>query len=216
MYRPDYHRATRQAYRVLLAAKIDRLPVDVNAICERCHDTTLISFRTAREIMGCEFDPFSAGISRTALTIRRWKDGRASHTIILNDEELDVGGGPWRFAVAHELGHVLLRHPGGQHTTSEIEANLFAQHLLCPRPVLDCVTLRDAMDLSCLCGVSLSMAGIVWSERGKENRYVDLDVWKGVFAAFALDERRTMDELLPPSARLALEIRRRRSAIRVS
>jgi hypothetical protein len=32
MYRPNYHRATRQAYRTLLAAKIDGCPVDVECI----------------------------------------------------------------------------------------------------------------------------------------------------------------------------------------
>lgn len=172
MYRPNYHRATRQAYRVLLAAKIDRLPVDVDAICERCHDTTLVSSRTARELMGEDFDPFFDGPSRTALTVRRWRAGRAYHTIIWNTEEMSHGSAQYRYAIAHELGHVLLRHPGGQHPAAEAEADLFAQHLLCPRPVLEVLQPRNYLEISCLCGVSRDAARIIAAQLCQDNRYV--------------------------------------------
>lgn len=198
MYRPDYHRATRNAYRTLLAAKIDRLPVDVVEICARCHDTTLVSFRAARDIMGWDFDPFFDGPSRYAITIRRWRDGRAYHTIIWNDDEMSMNSGQFRFAVAHELAHVILRHPGGLHPASELEANVFAQHLLCPRPVLEVIQPQNYMEISYLCGVSRDAARLVHSLLRQENRYVDRDMWNGIFAVFSLDQKRIASDFLTP------------------
>ena len=198
MYRPNYHRATRSAYRTLLAAGIDRLPVNVVEICARCHDTTLVSFRTARGIMGWDFDPFFEGPSRTALTIRRWLDGRAYHTIIWNDEEISITSGQGRFAVAHELAHVILRHQGGRHPAMEAEADLFAQHLLCPRPVLDVLQPSGPQEISYLCGVSTAAARIVAGTLRQENRYVEPDIWSKIFAAFNLDEKRSTADFLSP------------------
>ena len=40
-----------------------------------------------------------------------------------------------RFTLAHELGHVALRH-GGEGEHEEREADCFASHLLAPRPVI--------------------------------------------------------------------------------
>lgn len=210
--RPDYHRATRQAYRTLLAAKIDRLPVDVEAICERCHDTTLLSFRQAREMMGCDFDPFFDGPSREAILSRTWRDGRPYHIITWNDEALDAHTGPWRFAIAHEIGHIILRHVGGCHPAQEAEASLFAQHLLCPRPVLDVVQPQDCREIMYLCGVSQSAARIVFSTLRRENRYVDGDMWNGIFSAFGLDEKRNLSDHLSGVASVALAVARRRMA----
>lgn len=196
MYRPNYHRATRQAYRTLLAAKIDRLPVDVVEICARCHDTTLVSFRAARDIMGWEFDPFFDGPSRYAITIRRWRDGRAYHTIIWNDEEMSHNSGQFRFAIAHELAHVILRHPGGLHPASELEANVYAQHLLCPRPVLEVIQPRNHLEISYMCGVSRDASRLVYDLLQQENRYVDRDMWNGIFAAFDLEQNRNTADFL--------------------
>jgi len=194
--RPDYHRATRNAYRTLLAARIDRLPVDVEEICTRCRDTALVSFRAARDIMGWDFDPFFDGPSQYAMVSRVWTDGRPYHTIVWNDELLDRGSGRWRFAIAHELAHVVLRHPGGLDPSSELEADLFAQHLLCPRPVLEVLQPADARQVARLCGVSPGMARLAFSQLNQENRYVDRDVWNGIFAAFDLDERRSVSDYL--------------------
>lgn len=210
MYRANYHRATRQAYRVLLAAKIDRLPVDVDVICERCHDTTLVSSRTMRDVMGDDdFDPFFDGPSRTAMTIRRWRDGGAYHTIIWNTEEMSHGSAQYRHAVAHELGHVILRHPGGQHPAAEAEAELFAQHLLCPRPVLD-VLQPDALEITRLFGVSMPAAYTVRTALRQENRYMDADMWSGIFSAFDLGEKRTVAAHLTVAAYVALSASRRK------
>ncbi len=214
MSRPDYHRATRDAYRTLLAAKICTLPVDVSEICARCHDTKLVSLSEADRLMNYDrnFDPFGDGPSRTALTVRRWHEGHACHTILWNDNELSPKSGAFRFAIAHELAHVILRHEGGQSTTSELEANLFALHLLCPRPVLDVLCPRSAMEISYLCGVPYGTAREAWEGLQQENRYVDLDVWKQIFTAFELDEKRSVDDFISPVTRLAMDIRSRRRA----
>lgn len=194
MNRPDYHRATRTAYRTLLATGIDSLPVDVTAICGRCRNAKVLSFTRAYETLD-GFDPWD-GPSRTAFTLRRI-DGDQQHNLILwNDEEMSPGSGIYRFSLAHELAHIVLRHKDGASYVNELEANVFAQHLLCPRPVLEVIQPRDYLEISYLCGVSRDAARIVASLLRQENRYVDLDVWKLIFATFSLDERRNTTDFL--------------------
>lgn len=211
MYRLNYHRATRSAYRTLLATGVNSLPVDVASLCARCRNTRVMSFREARHQFD-DFEPLWDGPSRTAFTLRRTLDGVTHSLILWNDEEMNRGSGLYRFSLAHELAHIVLKHPDDMGYVGELEANVYAQHLLCPRPVLECVGLSDPLELAHLCGVSLTTARIVWAELREENRYIDQDVWNGIFAAFALDERRTIEDLLSPVSKVALTVRQRRIA----
>jgi hypothetical protein len=208
MNRPDYHRATRNAYRTLLATKIDALPIDIDTVCARCRNTRVLSFREA-----CSryegFEPFYDGPSRTAFTLRQFEGDLAHNIIFWNDEDMRRGSGVYRFSLAHELGHIVLRHSEDSGYAAELEANVFAQHLLCPRPVLEVLQPKDHYEIMHLCGVSQSAARIVFSTLRQENGYMDGDMWNGIFQAFSLDERRGVVDHLSPVAALALEIRRR-------
>ena len=195
MYRPDYHRATRNAYRTLIATGVDHLPVDVAALCARCRNTRVMSFCEARHLFD-DFEPLWDGPSRMAFTMRRLHDGITENLILWNDEEMSPGSGLYRFSLAHELGHIVLRHSEGADYVAELEANCYAQHLLCPRPVLEVLQPRDYLEISYLCGVSRDAARIVASLLRQENRYVDMDMWKRIFEAFSLDEHRNVCDFL--------------------
>ena len=136
------------------------------------------------------------GPSRMAYTLRRIAGGQVHNLILWNDEEMNRGRGLYRFSLAHELAHIVLKHPGNVGYVAELEANLFAQHLLCPRPVLEVLQPKSAREISYLCGVSLSAARIVSGTLRQENRYVDRDIWNSIFAAFNLDEKRNMSDFL--------------------
>lgn len=195
MYRPNYHHATRQAYRVLITTGVDTLPVDVADLCRRCRNTQVLSFREARHKFD-DFEPLCDGPSLMAFTLRRIAGGQIHNLILWNDEEMRPGSGLFRFSLAHELGHIVLRHADGAGYVAELEANVFAQHLLCPRPVLDVLQPASPQEISYLCGVSLSTARIVASMLRQENRYVDQDMWNAIFDTFELDKRRSSSEFL--------------------
>jgi len=197
MYRPDYHRATRNAYRTLLATGVDHLPVDVAALCARCQNTKVMSFHEARHLFD-DFEPLWDGPSRMAFAMRRALNGKIHNLILWNDEEMSPGSGLYRFSLAHELGHIVLRHSQDASYVAELEANCYAQHLLCPRPVLEVLQPRGYLEISYLCGVSRDAARIAFGLLRQENRYVDDDIWSKIFAAFRLDERRNISDFLSP------------------
>jgi hypothetical protein len=207
--RPDYHRATRNAYRTLIATGIDNLPVDVTAICKRCRNTMVLSFNEVRDLL-CEedFEPLD-GPSRLAFTLRRTIEDQVHYLILWNDEEMSRNSGLYRFSMAHELAHIVMKHGDGADYVAELEANCFAQHLLCPRPVLDVLQPADYLEISYLCGVSRSAALAVRNSLRQENRYVDPDMWNKIFAAFNLDENRNVADYLSSVQRHLLTIRRR-------
>lgn len=208
---PNYHRATRQAYRTLLAVGANQLPIDITAICRACKRTRVMSFREARRIIGDDFDPFWDGPSRYALTIRRDYDGETYYLILWNDEEMSPRDGLFRFSLAHELGHIVLKHDDGRSPAEEQEANCFAQHLLCPRPVLEAARPRDQVDISYMCGVSYSTATIVARQLRQPNPLIDGDTRTGIAEAFGLREKKALDDYMTANCMLLTNIARRRA-----
>lgn len=76
-----------------------------------------------------------------------------------------------RFTIAHELGHVIMKHSGLP--DDETEANIFASRLLMPACVLHECGVKSAADIMELCDVSRTAAEIrferltVLRQRGK-------------------------------------------------
>ena len=69
-----------------------------------------------------------------------------------------------RFTLAHELGHILLKHENLTHTVhtykniEEFQANIFARGLLMPAIVLKEINCIEAQDIANICNVSLQTA----------------------------------------------------------
>lgn len=66
-----------------------------------------------------------------------------------------------RFTIAHELAHLVLTHPGTGEDIYEHEANIFANYLLAPAPLvmrdstLDVDTIHDDFQVSYMCACSV-------------------------------------------------------------
>ena len=71
-----------------------------------------------------------------------------------------------RFTVAHELGHCVLGHLDGtkNHLNDERDANRFAADFLAPLCVLEQCGVCSAEEISRLCGISVSAAGVRFAE----------------------------------------------------
>lgn len=126
---PDYDRAASMAYRCLLKLGICRLPVPPLDILRKCRDTAVYTYQQAAEYLHIDETEFERKYGNAdAFTVRSGKRYVVCYR---------KGGNPARlnFTLAHELGHILLRHTEDA-CADEAEANCFAGHLLCPEPVI--------------------------------------------------------------------------------
>lgn len=184
---PDYRRAARLAYRTLLHLRISRLPVDVAGICRRCRHTLLIPYSKAQPyaaIIGIDL-PYDAP-SAEAFTYRiEPVSGPVVHLLLYNDEP-GQNAARFRFTLAHELGHIVLMHRQSGYA-EEAEADTFAQHLLCPQPLL--AALDGAVNdwlLAASFGVSLDAARVILNEKSRA-LYVDAAESEALRRAFGVD-----------------------------
>ena len=152
---PDYDRAATAACRVLLRLKVDSLPVRPLEILRRCRDTYLCTFDQAASVLNLdEGDLDRLCGDADAFTVQAERGGRQSYVVCYR-----TGGNPARlnFTLAHELGHIVLRHRETG-PAAEAEADCFASHLLCPEVVLQAAACRNAEVLAQLCYISRTAA----------------------------------------------------------
>ena len=187
---PDYHRAARLAYRTLLKLRIDKLPIDILGICKRCKNTMVMTFRDAEKKFDLPDGYFiSNGPSESAFTNNRQIDDVSQNIILYNDDWMANSVPRLRFTLAHELGHILMKHEGNS-MMYEAEANCFAQHLLCPAPVVEALDLQDESKIflfTSTFGVSRTVARIVLGNKNLMQD-VDQDMRQGIRELFRLDE----------------------------
>lgn len=141
-------RAAAMAYRVLIRRGVSCLPVDPLLILSACRNTVVWPDVTAAEQLRLPRETFLRQMADAeAVTFRQTLQGETHYLVIYRE-----GGNParLRFTLAHELGHRLL-HRGAEPGT-ELEADCFASHLLCPRP-----TMRRL----CARGLSVEQAAIL-------------------------------------------------------
>lgn len=157
----DYQNVRDAAWKILLDCKIDRLPVDLNLICRTLGVRTasyqsaeaLIRKRNLSEIVArSDGLSFFAGDIPVVLYNRACSPERA------------------RFTVAHELGHIVLRHvspgtvttvnrePSPHDNPQETAANQFAVRLLAPACVLWGLDLHTPEEIARVCHISMQSA----------------------------------------------------------
>ena len=120
-----YRRARDAAWQTLLQLSLCTLPVDVYAAAAR---------------LGVKALPFPPEGESPLLAALLHSAGDAAGVSVRIRGEWHVFLRPGdatakRFALAHELGHILLGHRENA-AAEEAEADCFAQQLLCPAPVL--------------------------------------------------------------------------------
>lgn len=174
-YYEGYKKARDRAWQILIRYRVSALPVDVFRICE-ASGVNVITYESGRELITrfnlekhTENDGFSAKIN-----------GRY---IIFYDSCIQPPGRV-RFTVAHEMGHIALRHIAGSATIwnrgetatndpREMQANVFAARLLAPACVLMELNIQTVNELQAVTGLSYTAAKIrlerlnALRERGK-------------------------------------------------
>lgn len=210
--RPDYHRAARTAYQVLLAAGDRELPVNMLALLDRCKHTQVLSYtQAARQYGESVYSLVNKWPSHHAFTVRETgDDGGARYMVFYNDDVCFGNQASRRWSLAHELGHILLGHAAQACPPDEMEANCFTQHLLCPRPLLEALPGPD-LDMLCVAfGLSRAAAAIALRSAGGRSIYVDEDMRQGILSLYGIAPGADWPHILHPIQRAAYNARRRR------
>lgn len=157
----DYQAVRDAAWQILLDCEVNRLPVNLSAVCRRLK-ILVLSYGKNMDL-----------IERVNLgRLVGHTDGMTFYAkdmpVIFFDEQKPLPR--VRFTVAHEVGHIILGHvqPGGVTTANrepspgvspeEQAANRFAARLLAPACVLWGLDVHTAEDIMDLCQISRASA----------------------------------------------------------
>ena len=135
--KPDYERAAAAAAETLIKYKISSGPVDPLPILKRLPGVLVLSYETVSRTVDMDRDCVISmfGDQNTdAFSSVNLKDGKLQYLVTYNQRL------PFHFiqrALARELGHIILGHDGTRpEEVRNEEAICFANHLLCPRPLI--------------------------------------------------------------------------------
>lgn len=157
----NYKKSRNAAWKILIACRVDALPVDLNAVLRHL-DVRVYAYSRGQELLE------AAGLTEAARQVSGFTFFAGAQPVILyNDTELPQR---IRFTVAHELGHIVLGHVRpGEYTRQNREpqpgddpmeqaANRFAADLLAPACVLWGLDLHRAEDIAKVCKISIQAA----------------------------------------------------------
>ena len=157
----NYKKSRNAAWEILIACRVDALPVDLNAVLRNL-GVRVYAYRRAAELLEDTGLAEVAGrVSGLTFYIRE------QPVILYNELETPQR---IRFTIGHELGHIVLGHVRpGEHTRQNREpqpgddpmeqaANRFAADLLAPACVLWGLDLHRADDIARVCKISIQAA----------------------------------------------------------
>ena len=134
---PNIDNAAIRAMETLITYGISSAPIDPIAILKRRHDVMVMSFTEMSYQCGMERNTLISrfGVeNQDAITYVKQLEGRLVYVILYNQRL------PFYMiqrGLARELGHIVLEHDGSRpEEVRAYEAQIFAYHLLCPRPLI--------------------------------------------------------------------------------
>ena len=153
MTQPNYDRAARMAYKTLLALNIRTLPVDPLMVLSYCKNTAVHTYDDIMNAFGVSDSKsfkFSYADGADAVTVSSMVGGVPRYEVFYDRRAHALR---LRFTLAHELGHIILKHSMEQ-DAEEKEADYFASQLLMPHPIIDfCRKSGAQLDRGALAGL---------------------------------------------------------------
>ena len=146
MMKPDYDRAANAAIDTLIKYKIHSAPVDPIRIIKEADGFNVVTFSEWSDSLGMnreELIQIFPSSDHDAVSCVYMKDGKPHYLIAYNKllpEHLIYR------ALAREIGHFVLGHDGTKPVeVRNAEALCFANHLLCPRPLIHAIQEAGAL-----------------------------------------------------------------------
>ncbi len=144
-----YKNARNLAWEILINQKLIKFPIDIKKVANNLGIIVIESKRLPHNLYAVSF-------TQNAQTIISYVSSGNINTD--------------RFTIAHELGHILLKHKADKAYSEyqEEQANVFASRLLAPMIIINDLAPNSAEELSDLFGLSLESATI------RYNRYIKI------------------------------------------
>jgi len=134
---PDYNKAAVKAAETLIKYGVKTSPVSPLPILEQMDNVIVTSFAEMCDSSGmkpCDLKPLF-GKNQDAVSSIHTENGKSWYVVAYNSL---LPFSMVQHALAREMGHIVLRHEGSSPENSA-EAICFAQHLLCPRPLIHAI-----------------------------------------------------------------------------
>lgn len=159
------------------------LPIKIKKIVKSYDNCRLIPYSRLMKDRGLSYTEVLA-FTGTEHACTDYYAASGRYVIYYNDcDKLIISSNRYRWSIAHELGHVLLKHHVNSHKARlfrnqlsnaeyydlEEEADAFASYILCPHAIMCFFTIKGEGDISALCKVSGAAS---W------NRYKDFKKWR--------------------------------------
>ena len=143
-----YFEVRNQAWHCLIENEVSSLPVDVKSLLAR--HCSLITYSQAKPLLEEHLGSEIFEESRCFTIFYR------GATITVYNEDLEIT--ELNYALAHELGHVYMKHYQHEDIPVEEEAEAFATRVLSPLCVIRACKVADAEELSYMCELPLRIA----------------------------------------------------------
>ena len=145
----DYYRVGNTVWKLIIKHKINSLPVDLYKIL-REENIMLATYKSSAKIFEIIDKNLAENNLGFSLKIKN------NYYIFYNDSVPEI---IQRFTIAHEIGHIKLKHFYSEnHKNDEKEANMFAARLLMPMCILYECNVDSVKEISIMCKVSNSAA----------------------------------------------------------
>lgn len=173
---PDYKRATNAAYNILQNYNYKFPEIDIRYILFRFPNIRTCSYSKAARKMEITHNEFTyqCASSEHGFTVADYDKNR--FIIYYNDWKDEK---TLRFTMAHELGHITLKHKTDDRTANR-EANCFARNVLCPIQLVKEFKLSTPEEYAKYFGVSLPMAKAALSNYASDLHYISRELYNVV------------------------------------
>lgn len=165
---PDYNKATNAAYEELQDYDGRYPQIDIFHLLQNHPKIKLHTFTEISSRLGITVEEFVAELSESDMGYTVYDRVKERWLIYYNDTKCDT---TIRFTIAHELGHIALKHTEDNSITDR-EANCFARNLLCPVPIRDELDLKTLEDFCSAFGISDRMAKVVMEMNSNDSYYI--------------------------------------------
>ena len=134
---PDFQTAAVKAAEILIKYGINTAPVDPLPILKKYPGVLVVSFKEMAELSGFSRSSLLKACgeyNQDAVTMVKIEDGKLRYLVAYNQK---LPQALVQRSLARELGHIVLGHDGSKPEDVRMEeAICFANHLLCPRPLI--------------------------------------------------------------------------------
>lgn len=132
---PDFNKAATKAAEMLVKFNVRTSPISPLPILEQMTNVVALSFYDVGEISGHHDLSPVFGRNLDAITSMHTEADRTVYVVAYNSL---LPFAVIQRALARELGHIVLNHDG-INPDNTAEAECFAHHLLCPRPLIHAI-----------------------------------------------------------------------------